>query len=167
MKVTKKDLFCFFLPQLLLILLLTNTALSFQQSITNQYSIKKMNYYGKFVLRSNSNDKESTNEKSNDQDQEIIMVEPGTESDVLSDELWEEIEGNKPPLFSVMKELLGISVFTYVLGFLIIVMLSLNALLGPGWLGQSIGIPGTGTFTELSDSIPDKFDLSADEYLLR
>lgn len=42
----------------------------------------------------------------------------------------------------------------------------MNLLLGPGWLGQQIGLEGTGTFTEISDSLPDSVDLSAEEYLL-
>ena len=46
-------------------------------------------------------------------------------------------------------------------------MLSLNAIFGPGWLGQAIGIAGTGTFTEVSPSLPDTIDLGVDEFLLR
>lgn len=49
---------------------------------------------------------------------------------------------------------------------MIVVMLSLNAMLGPGWLGQAIGIAGTGTFTEVSPSLPDAINLGADEFLL-
>ena len=62
-------------------------------------------------------------------------------------------------------KILGIGGFTYVLGALIVLMLTLNTVLGPGWLGQAIGIQGTGTFTEVSSSLPDQIDLSADEYL--
>ena len=61
---------------------------------------------------------------------------------------------------------MGFNIFTYVLAFLIVVMLCLNATLGPGWLGQAMGIPGTGTFTEISDSLPDTIDVSKDKYLL-
>ncbi len=63
-------------------------------------------------------------------------------------------------------KILGIGGFTYVLGALIVLMLTLNAVLGPGWLGQAMGIQGTGTFTEVSSSLPDQIDLSADAYLL-
>jgi hypothetical protein len=61
---------------------------------------------------------------------------------------------------------LGINVFTYILAGLIAFFLSLNLLLGPGWLGQSIGLEGTGTFTQISDSLPGTVDLSASENLL-
>lgn len=63
-------------------------------------------------------------------------------------------------------KILGISGFTYVLAALIVFFFSMNLLLGPGWLGQQIGLEGTGTFTEISDSLPDSVDLSAEEYLL-
>ena len=43
--------------------------------------------------------------------------------------------------------------------------LGMNVLLGPGWLGSTIGIPGTGTFNEQSASIPNTVDLSESEYL--
>ena len=63
------------------------------------------------------------------------------------------------------EQLLGVNIFTYILGAAIAFFLGMNALLGPGWLGSTIGIPGTGTFTEQSDLIPDTFDLSKSEYL--
>jgi len=63
-------------------------------------------------------------------------------------------------------KLLGINVFTYILAITIAFFFSMNALLGPGWLGNTIGLPGTGTFTEKSESLPDTFDLSDSEYLL-
>ena len=44
--------------------------------------------------------------------------------------------------------------------------LSLNALLGPGWLGQRLGIEGTGTFTQVADSLPDVLDLNGVDNLL-
>jgi hypothetical protein len=62
---------------------------------------------------------------------------------------------------------LGISVFTYVLAAAILFFLLMNAVLGPGWLGSSIGIQGTGEFTETSPELPDVLDLgSSKEYLL-
>jgi hypothetical protein len=42
----------------------------------------------------------------------------------------------------------------------------MNLLLGPGWLGQLIGLEGTGTFTQVSDSLPDTVDLSLPDNLL-
>lgn len=42
----------------------------------------------------------------------------------------------------------------------------MNLLLGPGWLGQLAGLEGRGTFTEISDSLPDSVDLSRPEFLL-
>jgi hypothetical protein len=44
-------------------------------------------------------------------------------------------------------------------------MLSLNAILGPGWLGQSMGLSGTGSFTETSSSLPSMVDLGESEYM--
>jgi hypothetical protein len=44
--------------------------------------------------------------------------------------------------------------------------LTMNYALGPGWLGQSMGMPGTGTFTQISDSLPDSIDLSKSDFLL-
>jgi hypothetical protein len=43
----------------------------------------------------------------------------------------------------------------------------MNLILGPGWLGNSIGIKGVGTFSEISESLPDALDLSNPEYLIR
>jgi len=42
----------------------------------------------------------------------------------------------------------------------------MNLILGPGWLGQIMGLEGTGTFTQMSDSLPDTIDLSQPENLL-
>lgn len=64
-------------------------------------------------------------------------------------------------------QLLGINVFTYILAAAIAFFLSMNIILGPGWLGSSIGIKGTGTFTETSESLPELVDLSKPEYLLK
>ena len=63
-------------------------------------------------------------------------------------------------------KILGINAFTYVLAGLITIFLSLNLLLGPGWLGQLAGLEGTGSFTQISDSLPDTVDLSLPENLL-
>jgi len=90
----------------------------------------------------------------------------GSPDDELSDQMWEDIQAGAPPKWLILKELLGINAFTYVLAGLIVVFLSLNAFLGPGWLGQSIGLSGTGTFTDVSPSFPDTIDLSGADYLL-
>jgi len=63
-------------------------------------------------------------------------------------------------------QILGINIFTYVLAIAIAFFFSMNVFLGPGWLGSKVGIPGTGTFTERSSSLPDTIDLSDSEYLL-
>lgn len=42
----------------------------------------------------------------------------------------------------------------------------MNAILGPGWLGQVAGIQGTGSFTEVSDALPGNIDLNNPENLL-
>jgi hypothetical protein len=44
--------------------------------------------------------------------------------------------------------------------------LSMNLAFGPGWLGQFMGMEGTGTFTQISDSLPDSVDLSNPDFLL-
>lgn len=90
----------------------------------------------------------------------------GTERDGPSMKALEEAQEGAPDEFVIMKELLGINIFTYILAGLIALFLSLNILLGPGWLGQSMGLEGTGTFTEVSDSLPKTVDLSASENLL-
>ena len=63
-------------------------------------------------------------------------------------------------------QLLGINIFTYVLAAAIAFFFSMNVILGPGWLGNSIGLEGTGTFEKVSDSLPDTIDLSYDDYLI-
>ena len=63
-------------------------------------------------------------------------------------------------------QLLGINIFTYILGALIIFFISMNVFVGPGWLGQSLGWENVGTFTKVSDSLPLNVDVSKPEYLL-
>jgi hypothetical protein len=63
-------------------------------------------------------------------------------------------------------QLLGINIFSYVLGAAIIVFLSLNYVLGPGWLGSAIGMQGAGSFDEVSDSLPSTIDLSDPSFRL-
>jgi hypothetical protein len=68
-------------------------------------------------------------------------------------------------LFLLLK-LLGINIFTYILGAFIVFFLSMNYFIGPGWLGSMIGVPGVGTFDEVSESFPDTIDLSSPEFRL-
>lgn len=42
----------------------------------------------------------------------------------------------------------------------------MNAIYGPGWLGQSLGWEDVGTFTKVSDSLPLNVDVSKPDYLL-
>lgn len=66
----------------------------------------------------------------------------------------------------VLCQLLGINIFTYILVAMIAFFFSMNMVLGPGWLGQRIGIDGAGSFSEVSDGVPQLIDLSKPEYLL-
>lgn len=84
----------------------------------------------------------------------------------VSEEVIRNVDGGKPTEWAIMKDLLGINIFTYVLAALIALFLGLNQILGPGWLGQQLGFMGTGTFTQISDSLPDSVDLSGAENLL-
>mmetsp|Transcript_26440 Transcript_26440/g.59255 ORF Transcript_26440/g.59255 Transcript_26440/m.59255 type:complete len:170 (-) Transcript_26440:247-756(-) len=105
---------------------------------------------------------ESSEEVANDLGIEIIRGE----SDEISDDTWLDIEDAKPDQMTVVKDLLGINIFTYVLGALIIFFLSMKVLLGPGWLGQLLGLGDVGTFTRVSDQLPLNVDVSGQDYLL-
>lgn len=63
-------------------------------------------------------------------------------------------------------QLLGINIFTYILAAAIAFFLGMNTLLGQGWLGNSLGVPGTGTYTERSNQLPDVVDLRDSQYSL-
>mmetsp|Transcript_1548 Transcript_1548/g.3954 ORF Transcript_1548/g.3954 Transcript_1548/m.3954 type:complete len:186 (-) Transcript_1548:1638-2195(-) len=104
----------------------------------------------------------SSSEVPNDLGLEIIR---GSASDI-SEETWGNIEGGAPSRWMVMKDLLGINIFTYILAAFIIFFLSMNAAFGPGWLGQSLGWEDVGTFTRTSDSLPLDVDVSRPDYLL-
>lgn len=69
-------------------------------------------------------------------------------------------------IIQLSSQLLGINGLTYVLAGLIVFFLTMNGVLGPGWLGQLMGLEGTGTFTQISDSLPDNVDLSQPENLI-
>jgi len=66
-----------------------------------------------------------------------------------------------------MLQLLGINGLTYVLALFIVLLSGTNALLGPGWLGNAIGIPGTGQFVQNSDSVPEAIDLGSADFRIR
>ena len=65
------------------------------------------------------------------------------------------------------QQLLGINIFTYILAALIVFFLSMNAVFGVGWLGQSLGWENVGTFTKVSESLPLDVDVSSSDYLLQ
>jgi hypothetical protein len=66
----------------------------------------------------------------------------------------------------LLPQLLGINIFTFILAGLILFFLSMNIILGPGWLGSTLGIQGTGNFEEVSPSLPGALDLNKPEYRL-
>ncbi|KAG7349306.1 hypothetical protein IV203_011903 [Nitzschia inconspicua] len=84
----------------------------------------------------------------------------------MDSEVLEKIEQEQPSEWMVMQQLLGINAFSYVLAGLIVFFLSMNILLGPGWLGNTIGIQGTGSFEEVSPSLPGTIDLNRPEFKL-
>jgi hypothetical protein len=63
-------------------------------------------------------------------------------------------------------QILGINIFTYAIAAAITFFFSMNVILGPGWLGNRVGLKGTGSFTEISDSLPGLIDLSGNDFLL-
>mmetsp|Transcript_24993 Transcript_24993/g.45262 ORF Transcript_24993/g.45262 Transcript_24993/m.45262 type:complete len:220 (-) Transcript_24993:1896-2555(-) len=128
--------------------------------VSRRHPPKQQFHWGVHLSSSNNDDEEVFD----DEEQELIVR--GSDNDNLSDDKWDEIQAGAPPESMVMKELLGVNAFTYILGALIAIFLGANAILGPGWLGQSIGLEGTGTFTQVSPSLPDTLDLSSPEYLL-
>jgi len=106
---------------------------------------------------------EDTEDNGDSQNMGIMPLQDG---ELLSDGVLSQLEGGQPSQLAIMKQLLGINIFTYILAALIALFLSLNFALGPGWLGQVIGLEGTGTFTQISDSLPDSVDLSSPDNLL-
>ena len=72
----------------------------------------------------------------------------------------------KSCILTVGTKLLGINIFTYILAAAIAFFFGMNTILGPGWLGSTLGVEGTGTFTETSQSLPGKIDLGDSQYLL-
>mmetsp|Transcript_28107 Transcript_28107/g.40240 ORF Transcript_28107/g.40240 Transcript_28107/m.40240 type:complete len:191 (+) Transcript_28107:117-689(+) len=106
-------------------------------------------------------------ELQSDKEEKNVVNKPFEfEEEEMSDEIFELVEANAPPITQIMKDLLGINIFTYILASLIAIFLALNVILGPGWLGQLLGIEGTGTYTEISDSFPSIVNLDSPENLL-
>eukprot|EP01082_Thalassiosira_pseudonana_P004664 g4006.t1 g4006 contig15:130509-131288(+) len=102
----------------------------------------------------------------NDLGLQIIRGTGEENGNEIPDDTWGDIEGSAPSRFEVVKNLLGINIFTYILAAFIIFFLSMNVFFGPGWLGQGLGWENVGTFTEVSDSLPLSVDVSGPEYLL-
>eukprot|EP00580_Thalassiosira_gravida_P016917 CAMPEP_0201663028 /NCGR_PEP_ID=MMETSP0494-20130426/4949_1 /ASSEMBLY_ACC=CAM_ASM_000839 /TAXON_ID=420259 /ORGANISM="Thalassiosira gravida, Strain GMp14c1" /LENGTH=191 /DNA_ID=CAMNT_0048141525 /DNA_START=211 /DNA_END=786 /DNA_ORIENTATION=+ len=113
---------------------------------------------------SNNDREDSSRRVPNDLGLEIIRVNDSSE---ISDGAWNNIEGGAPTRWMVMKNLLGVNIFTYILAGCIVFFISMNLIFGPGWLGQSLGWEDVGTFTKTSDSLPLNVDVSAPEYLLQ
>lgn len=129
-----------------------------------------------------------------DKDSQPITIEPGAEGDVFTKEEWQDIQDTQPSQWQVMKEvsnkrkrkhafififntesytysqiysqLLGVNIFTYILALLILIFGGLNLTLGPGWLGGTLGVPGTGEIVTPSPSFPDTMDLNTEEFRL-
>jgi len=97
---------------------------------------------------------------------EMTSADSYEPDEIFTDQLWYDIQQGAPSEWDIMKQLLGINLFTYLLAGLIALFLSLNTILGPGWLGQQMGLGGTGTFTEISQSLPDRVDLSRPDNLI-
>ncbi|VEU33416.1 unnamed protein product [Pseudo-nitzschia multistriata] len=89
-------------------------------------------------------------------------------NDELDDEKFNEVVSEQPIEFEwrVLQQMLGINIFTVILAALIVFFLSMNIILGPGWLGSTIGIPGTGNIQEVSPTLPGSLDLNRPEYRL-
>ncbi|OEU15423.1 hypothetical protein FRACYDRAFT_240110 [Fragilariopsis cylindrus CCMP1102] len=104
--------------------------------------------------------------KNNDDDGYGEYFDFDGEIQEMDDTMLEEVKEGQPSEFNIMKELLGISIFTYILAGLIVFFLGMNYILGPGWLGSTVGIPGTGSFDEVSPSIPGMIDLNKPEFRL-
>eukprot|EP00532_Pseudo-nitzschia_australis_P001863 CAMPEP_0168192206 /NCGR_PEP_ID=MMETSP0139_2-20121125/17922_1 /TAXON_ID=44445 /ORGANISM="Pseudo-nitzschia australis, Strain 10249 10 AB" /LENGTH=169 /DNA_ID=CAMNT_0008115425 /DNA_START=105 /DNA_END=614 /DNA_ORIENTATION=+ len=103
--------------------------------------------------------------------EELKNMIDGDESnfnDEINEDKLEEIISEQPLEFDfrVLQQMLGINIFTLLLAALIVFFLSMNAILGPGWLGSKIGIPGTGNIQEMSPMLPGSIDLNRPEYRL-
>mmetsp|Transcript_8060 Transcript_8060/g.10329 ORF Transcript_8060/g.10329 Transcript_8060/m.10329 type:complete len:167 (-) Transcript_8060:750-1250(-) len=124
------------------------------------HQVRRPKKSGGFSLQSSPGNNEEASEHRNGLDDEFA-----TPVD-WSEEEFDEIDENAPPISLMLSQMLGINVFTYILAGLIAIFMSLNALLGPGWLGQKMGIPGTGEYTEYSRSLPQSINLNSPENFL-
>ncbi|KAL7459868.1 hypothetical protein ACHAWC_011874 [Mediolabrus comicus] len=130
---------------------------------TQLYGMQNDNNDTSSTANANDSSEETTTTAAADDNLEIIR---GDKSNEISDDIWVEIEDGAPTKFEIMKNLLGINIFTYILATLIIFFLSMNTIYGVGWLGQSLGWEDVGTFTKVSESLPLDVDVSGDNYLL-
>jgi len=115
---------------------------------------------------SDNNNIDPSRVMSNDLGLEIIRGTGLENADEISEQTWEEIEQSAPSKLMVVKNLLGVNIFTYILAALIVFFLSMNAVFGVGWLGQSLGWEDVGTFTKVSEALPLDVDVSGSDYLL-
>lgn len=118
-----------------------------------------------------NNRKKSIDQKSrtllwNNDEKPILQTITDEDEGASKEELLKVVEANEPEQWMVMKEVLGLNIFTLILAILIAFFMGTNAILGPGWLGSRIGIEATGSFNEISGSMPDIIDLGQPDYLL-
>ena len=86
---------------------------------------------------------------------------PDNLNDSLSPEQLSEIEKNAPSELTVMKQLLGINVFTLFLSVAIVIFISLNSFLGPGWLA------GNNDLQSFGEGVPGKIlDLGQEKFTI-
>jgi hypothetical protein len=119
-----------------------------------------------FVLRTQkfTNDADEIESRAiHSQNSEKLTV-PVTEDEYTA--LVDIVRDSSPDGWTIIKELLGINAFTYMLAGLIIFFLSMNFIYGEGWLGQTIGLEGTGSFEQVSENLPLSIDLSDSKYTL-
>jgi len=81
--------------------------------------------------------------------------------------MMEQARIHAPDTWTIARQLLGINIFTYILGGFILFFLFMNTILGPGWLGQQMGFQGTGSLPDtVSDHLPLSIDLSQSKYFI-
>ena len=100
-----------------------------------------------------------TNRSSNRRNEEYVRLV--AVSVLIITALSHILQRHRPPPFS---QLLGINVFTYILAAAIAFFLSMNLIFGQGWLGNILGIKGTGTFVERSENLPNVVDLGDSQF---
>ncbi len=124
-------------------------------------------FFNDDIINNNNNDKSDMKSSSMyNYSKDDNYIQENDDDDEIPDNIMKQLEEDQPSELTIMKELLGINGITYVLVGLIVFFLTMNSFLGPGWLGQMMGLEGTGTFTETSSSLPGEVDLSQPENLL-